>query len=192
MSKQILLTRPKNKDVRPREYLTESEVTKLIKAARLSDSYSLRDSTMILVAYTHGLRISELLNLKWSQINFEEGAITINRLKRGRQSIHPLTAIEIRALNRIKKKNKTSYVFITLYNAPMSPSTFQKIILRAGQKADLGFPVHPHMLRHATGYKLVNDGQDIRKIQHYLGHQNIQHTVRYTELDSQQFNGFWD
>ena len=186
-----LLNRPKNKEVRPREYLTELEIDKLIKAARNCGRHPLRDSTMILVGYVHGLRISELLRLKWDQINFEEGTITINRLKRGICSIHPLTSKEIRALNKLKRQNNTPYIFITEYKAPMSPSVFQKIILRAGRKADLGFPVHPHMLRHGAGYKLVNDGQDIRKIQHYLGHKKIETVVRYTELNSQQFNGFW-
>ncbi len=63
---------------------------------------------------------------------------------------------------------------------------------RAGEKAGIPFPVHPHMLRHGTGYKLANDGYDTRAIQHYLGHRNIQHTVRYTELVAERFNGFWE
>jgi len=63
--------------------------------------------------------------------------------------------------------------------------------VRAGKKARIGFPVHPHMLRHSTGYKLANDGHDTRAIQHYLGHKNIQHTVRYTELSANRFNDFW-
>jgi len=67
----------------------------------------------------------------------------------------------------------------------------RKIIARAGELAGLGFPVHPHMLRHACGFKLANDGHDTRAIQHYLGHKNIQHTVRYTDLAAGRFNGFW-
>ncbi len=67
----------------------------------------------------------------------------------------------------------------------------RKLLTRAGEKAELSFPVHPHMLRHACGFKLANDGQDTRAIQHYLGHKNIQHTVRYTELSAGRFNDFW-
>ncbi|NUY06257.1 tyrosine-type recombinase/integrase [Paraburkholderia sp. JPY169] len=70
-------------------------------------------------------------------------------------------------------------------------TTDPKIVTRAGQQAGLAFPVHPHMLRHATGYKLANDGHDTRAIQHYLGHRNIQHTTRYTELASDRFRDFW-
>jgi type 1 fimbriae regulatory protein FimB/type 1 fimbriae regulatory protein FimE len=65
------------------------------------------------------------------------------------------------------------------------------MVARLGEAAGLDFPVHPHMLRHACGYKLANDGQDTRSLQLYLGHKNIQHTVRYTQLDAGRFKGFW-
>jgi site-specific recombinase XerD len=73
----------------------------------------------------------------------------------------------------------------------MTPAGFRKTLARIGEASALGFPVHPHMLRHACGFKLANDGQDTRALQHYLGHRNIQHTVRYTELAAGRFNGFW-
>ena len=83
-------------------------------------------------------------------------------------------------------------MFVTERKGPLTDSAFRKIVARAGAAAGLDFPVHPHMLRHATGFKLANDGQDTRAIQHYLGHKNIQHTVRYTELSSDRFKEFWD
>jgi type 1 fimbriae regulatory protein FimB/type 1 fimbriae regulatory protein FimE len=83
------------------------------------------------------------------------------------------------------------YVFVSERKAPLTDSAFRKIVARAGVAAELGMPVHPHMLRHSTGFKLANDGQDTRAIQHYLGHKNIQHTVGYTQLSAQRFNGFW-
>lgn len=73
----------------------------------------------------------------------------------------------------------------------MIASNFLKIVGRAGDKAKIGIPVHPHMLRHSTGFKLANDGRDTRSIQHYLGHKNIQHTVRYTEISAVRFKEFW-
>jgi type 1 fimbriae regulatory protein FimB/type 1 fimbriae regulatory protein FimE len=73
----------------------------------------------------------------------------------------------------------------------MTAANVRKILQRAGELAHLPFPVHPHMLRHACGYKLANDGHDTRAIQHYLGHRNIMHTVRYTELAADRFKGFW-
>jgi type 1 fimbriae regulatory protein FimB/type 1 fimbriae regulatory protein FimE len=73
----------------------------------------------------------------------------------------------------------------------MTASNVRKLVVRAGQQAGIGFPVHPHMLRHACGFKLANDGHDTRSLQHYLGHKNIAHTVRYTELAPDRFKRFW-
>jgi type 1 fimbriae regulatory protein FimB/type 1 fimbriae regulatory protein FimE len=75
--------------------------------------------------------------------------------------------------------------------SPMTVSNFQKLISRATKAAGLKIKAHPHMLRHACGFKLANDGVDTRSIQSYLGHRNIQHTVRYTELTPQRFKNFW-
>lgn len=74
---------------------------------------------------------------------------------------------------------------------PLTDHSFRKIVTRAGEVAKLSFNVHPHMLRHATGFKLANDGIDTRSIQHYLGHKSIRHTTRYTELASDRFKNFW-
>jgi integrase len=185
--------RPLNKDVRPREYLTEQEIDMLVKEARKHGRHHLRDSMLILVGFIHGFRVSELINLKWAQINFEDQNIYINRLKKGKNSIHPMRKTEIRGLRQLKNKNpRSKYVFLSEFGVPLSRYTFNRIIKRAGEKAGIDFPIHPHMLRHAIGAKLANDGHDTRRIQDYLGHKNIQHTERYTELNENKFDGFWD
>ncbi len=184
--------RQKNKDVRSREYLTEEEVELLIEAARDTGRHGHRDATLILIAYRHGLRVSELVSLKWEQIDLRQGLLHVNRRKNGAASTHPLRGPEIRALRRLKRDYPdTPYIFVTERKGPLTTSTVRKLLTRAGEKAELLFPVHPHMLRHACGFKLANDGQDTRAIQHYLGHKNIQHTVRYTELSAGRFNDFW-
>lgn len=188
-----MLKKPRNLDVRPREYLTEDEIDRLIKAARQCGRHPHRDATMILVGYIHGFRVSELLNLKWTQINFETAQMNVHRLKGGKNSVHPIIAREIRALRRLQKESgRNPYVFISEYKAPLTPSTFLKIMQRGGEKADFEFPLHPHMLRHSTGFKLANDGYPTRLIQEYLGHKNIQHAVRYTDLLSDKFNGIME
>ena len=147
---------------------------------------------MILLAYRHGLRVSELAALRWDQIDLSQSLLYVSRAKNGTPlSTHPVRGPEIRALRRLQREYESSYVFVTERRGPLTTSTVRKIIARAGELAGLGFPVHPHMLRHACGFKLANDGHDTRAIQHYLGHKNIQHTVRYTELASDRFNGFW-
>ena len=185
--------RQKNSDVRSREYLTEEEVESLEKAAREIGRHGHRDATLILLAYRHGLRVSELVSLRWEQIDLRQGLLHVSRRKNGTPSTHPIRGPEIRALRRLQREYPdTPYVFVTERKGPLTTSTVRKLVARAGQKAKITFPIHPHMLRHACGFKLANDGQDTRAIQHYLGHKNIQHTVRYTELTSERFNTFWN
>ena len=181
-----------NKAVRSREYLTPDEVEGLITAAKNTGRHGHRDATLILLEYRHGFRVSELIALRWDQIDLKQGLLHVNRLKNGTPSNHPVRGPEIRALRRLQREYpETPYVFVTERKGPLTPSTVRKIVARAGRQAKLPFPVHPHMLRHACGYKLANDGHDTRSIQHYLGHKNITHTTRYTELAADRFNGFW-
>jgi len=181
-----------NRERRTREHLTPQEVDKLIKAASRVGRYGHRDATLILIAFRHGLRVSELVALRWDQLDLDQGLLHVSRLKNGVASTHPLRGPEIRALRRLRREYGVSpYVFTTERRGAITDSSVRKIIARAGDEAQLGFPVHPHMLRHACGFKLANDGHDTRAIQHYLGHRNIQHTVRYTELAADRFKTFW-
>ncbi len=184
--------RKPNKDLRPREYLTGKEVDTLITAAKSVGRHGHRDATLIMLAYRHGLRVSELVALRWDHVDLGHGSLLVNRLKNGVPSTHPLRGPELRALRKLQRDYPASpYLFVTERKGPLTDSAVRKIVARAGNEAGFGFPVHPHMLRHGCGYKLANDGHDTRAIQHYLGHKNIQHTVRYTELASDRFKDFW-
>ena len=166
---------------------------KLIVGARERGRYGHRDATMILVAYRHGLRVSELCALRWDQVDLEHGLVHVRRAKQGTPSVHPMGGAEIRALRRVQREVPSSrYVFNTERRGPITTAGFRKMLSRTADDAEFPFPVHPHMLRHACGYKLANDGQDTRALQHYLGHKNIQHTVRYTELSADRFKSFWE
>ncbi len=184
--------RQKNKDLRSREYLTEKEVNALQAATKKTGRHGHRDTSLIMLAYRHGLRVSEVIALRWDQVDLSSALLHVNRSKNGTTSIHPLRGSEIRALRRLQRDYPdTPYIFVTERKGPLTDSNVRKMIARAGRVAKLEFPVHPHMLRHACGYKLANDGHDTRAIQHYMGHKNIQHTVRYTELSADRFNNFW-
>lgn len=180
-----------NRERRSREHLTEREVEELRRSAKNRGRYGDRDATMILLAYRHGLRVSELVSLRWDQVDLKEGLLHVNRLKRGVASVHPLRGPEIRALRKLEREGRGVYVFMTERGGPMTAAGFRKMLARAGEVSAVNFPVHPHMLRHGCGFKLANDGHDTRAIQHYLGHKNIQHTVRYTEMSAGRFQGFW-
>ena len=186
--------RRRNRDVRPREYLMPKEVDRLLAAAKdRSRRYSLRDATMILVAFRHGLRVSELCSLTWDQIDFSQGMMHVRRAKNGIASVQQIGGEEMRALRALKREDGAGrFVFMTERGAPMTAAGFRKLIARLGVVAKFPFLVHPHMLRHACGYKLANDGRDTRALQHYLGHKNIMHTVRYTELSPERFKNFWE
>ena len=155
--------------------------------------YGLRDATMILVCFRHGLRVSELCTLTRDQIDFSQGMLHVRRVKKGIPSVHPIVGDELLALRALKREDDAGrFVFITERGAPMSPAGFRKMIARLGELAKFPFSVHPHMLRHACGYKLANDERDTRAIQHYLGHKNITQTAHYTELSPKRFKNFWE
>lgn len=181
-----------NRDLRTREYLTEAEVERLMQAAK-GNRWGHRDATMLLVAYRHGLRASEAVDLRWDQIEFRTATLHVRRVKQGTPSTHPILGDELRALRRLQREQepKSPFVFTSERGAPFSTAGFARLVERAGDTAKLGFKAHPHMLRHACGYKLANDGNDTRALQAYLGHRNIQHTVRYTELTPTRFKDFW-
>jgi site-specific recombinase XerD len=185
--------RLKNAQTRPREYLTEAEVQQLMQAARKRGRWGHRDETMILVAFRHGLRVSELVSLRWDQVDFTSSHLHVNRLKRGRNSQHPISGAELRALRRLKREQPSGsrFVFMSERGAPLTPRGFAQMLSRAAASIDFPFSIHPHMLRHACGYKLANDGHDTRALQDYLGHRQIQQTVRYTDMAAGRFNGFW-
>ena len=185
--------RTSNLDRRTREYLTPAEVDKLLQVAGQVGRHGARDRTLILLAYRHGLRVSELVTLRWEQVDLKTGLMHIARLKNGLPSTHPIRGPELRALRELRRDYPESpYLFVTERKGPMTSATARKLIARAGELARLPFPIHPHMLRHSTGYKLANEGHDTRAIQQYLGHRNITHTVRYTELSPERFRNFWN
>lgn len=192
VNRTVTPQRKPNADLRTREYLTDAEVARLVEAAK-RNRHGHRDATMILVAYRHGLRAAELVDLRWDQVEFASAALHVRRVKQGTPSTHPIRGDELRALRRLQREQepKSPFVFTSERGAPFTTAGFARMIERAGEAAKLGFKAHPHMLRHACGYALANKGHDTRALQAYLGHRNIQHTVRYTELSPTRFKDFW-
>ena len=175
-----------------REWLTELEVEQLCAEARKRGRYGHRDATMILVAFRHGLRVSELVALRWEQVDLDAGRLRVIRRKGSDDSVQPLSGSEIRALRRIKREQEagTRYVFITERKATMTTSGFDKMLRRTAARIGMA-GVYCHLLRHACGFKLVNQGVDTRSLAAYLGHVNLTNTRRYTKMDAKRFNGFW-
>jgi integrase len=188
---RTLPIRVANAELRTREHLTDAEVEHLVDAAK-SNRNGHRDVLMILLAYRHGLRASEVVDLRWEQVDLSTANLHIRRRKNGTPATHPLTGRELRALRRHQRDAGSAvFVFVSDRGAPLTPIAFSRMVERAAVKAGLEIKAHAHMLRHACGFKLANDGVDTRSLQAYLGHSNIQNTVRYTALSPGRFKGFW-
>ena len=178
---------------RSREYLTPEEVAQLLRAARRQGRYKQRNATLMLLMYRHGLRVAELVRLRWEMFDLKAALFHVQRVKNGVPSVHPLRGAELRALRQLRVTGAgAAYLFVSERGGPLTTRTVHHIVAAAGEVAGFPFPVHPHMLRHACGFYLANKGVDTRALQQYLGHRNIQHTVRYTELTPQRFQDFWN
>lgn len=189
--------KPRNADVRAREYLTKVEVRSVINAAKTVGRYPQRDALMILMTYRHALRAKEVCSLEWQQIDWDAKTILIKRAKGGVESLHFLGPDEVQALRKMQKEQRNDekhpnsrWIFVTERGGAVDERTFRDLVVRAGNVAELEFPIHPHMLRHAKGFELAQKGTDTRAIQHYMGHKNISSTVVYTALDPSRFRDF--
>jgi len=129
--------RTSNASRRSREYLTPAEIDKLLQASAKSGRHGARDRMLILLAYRHGLRVSELVTMRWEQIDFKTGLVQVTRLKNGLASTHPIRGTELRALRALRKDYPDSpYLFVTERGGPMTPATARKLIACAGELAD--------------------------------------------------------
>jgi type 1 fimbriae regulatory protein FimB/type 1 fimbriae regulatory protein FimE len=171
-----------------RKHLFPAEVEDLMSRAKARGRHRARDALMILMAFRHGLRNSELTSLKWTDLDLEGGTLQVHRLKHSKDSQHTLQGDEVRQLRALRRSSRSAFVFTTERGGPLSPDSFQRIVKAAGAAAGLD-PVlaHPRALRHACGAMLADHGVATRTLQHWLGHKNIMHTVRYTEMSSKGF-----
>lgn len=186
--------RQSNESARSREWLTLPEVTKLWEAAGKIGENGHRNRTLILIGFRHGLRVTELINLRWELIDLVGKTVFIRRLKGSKSGQHTLERDEVAALRRLHPVD-SGPVFLSERGERLSRRTVLHIIKQAGIAANLPVSVHSHMLRHACGYCLTAAGKTTREVQDWLGHKNIQHTVRYSELDPERFRrngrGMW-
>ena len=172
-----------------RKYLSPDEARRVIEAAGKVGRQGERDKLLLTLIYRHGLRVSEAVDLRWSDFNLEAAknrALHVRRLKGSKDSIHTLEPDTGRLLKRLEREADGRYVFRSERGGPMSVDAVQVICKRAGEAAGLKYRVHPHMLRHACGFYLAEEGTDTRLIQDYLGHKDIKNTVIYTETSQRR------
>lgn len=179
-----------------RRYLTVSEVNKLLVASN-HGRHATRNYTLIYMAFRHGFRISEILSLKISDIDLTSRQLYVKRLKNGFSTVHPFDNKELDIISQWLSVRRTypcstnsEYIFLSDRKGSLSRKQAWAIIKECGMRAEIAIITHPHMLRHACGYTLANEGADTRLIQDYLGHKNIRHTVHYTKGNSERFSSF--
>jgi site-specific recombinase XerD len=189
-------TRLPNKHYRSREYLTPSEVRSLLDAAlERKARYAHRDYTLMLMMFRHGLRVGEAVGLKcglrWDALMWAERQIFITREKGSDSGVHPLRDDELVLLKQLREMLPDSkYIFVSERGEVMSTDAVRKLLGRLAAQAGLDIKVHCHMMRHACGYYLVNQGYNTREIQDFLGHRDIKHTEKYTKLNARRFLNF--
>ena len=177
---------------RPVDYLTETEVKRLVEGAKQSRNPE-RDTLLILMLFRHGLRESEARLIRQDAIKLDSAQIWIDRVKGGRASYHPISGDELRLLRRYlrTRNDDLPWLFISERLLPLSDRTVRVIVANAAKEAGLAH-VHPHMLRHSCGFYLHNKGHNSRLIQDYLGHANPASTMLYTRTASKQFERLFE
>ena len=178
-----------------RKHLTGLEVDKLLAAVK-GARHEARDRCLVLLLFRHGLRVSEACGMKLSQVDSESRVLHVARLKQGLSTTHPLRTDELRLIKAWLKERAVlaplgESFFVSERRGRLNRKTVWASIRRYGELAGLPLPAHPHMLRHACGFALADQGADTRLIQDYLGHRNIQHTVRYTATNPARFEKLW-
>lgn len=186
-----------NKQLRNREYLFFSEVTTLMRTAQERSRYPVRNYALILMMFRHGLRASEAALLEWKDVDLTQNSIYIQRVKGSRSGVHPLLEDEKEIILKlhqtdipqifVNERGRSFLVPNALPGRADEAPGISRIVARIGEVSNLNIKVHAHMLRHSCGYWLANQGYDTRLIQDYLGHENIQHTVKYTKLNHERF-----
>ena len=171
--------------------LTEAEIDKLLAVAGDSRNPG-RDRLLILMAFRHALRVSELVDIRWQQVHLDTATIDIRRAKNGTPGIHGLQGDELRLLRALRREHPhADFVFLSERKAPLSVDGAQKLIERLGEAAELPFPIHAHMLRHAAGYALAARGVDTGTLQAFMGHRSIANTVVYTAVADKRIRNIW-
>jgi site-specific recombinase XerD len=179
-------------DGKKRNFLTELEVKRLLDSAR-HGRYGTRDYLMVLLTYRHGLRVSELIDIRLRDLDINAARIHVRRRKGSLSTIQPIEGDELRAIRAyMRERGDTKVPYLLLSErGPLTRQAVNYLLKVIGQRARLEIKIHPHMLRHSTGYYLANKGFDTRLIQDYLGHKNISHTVKYTRTAASRFESLW-
>jgi site-specific recombinase XerD len=154
-----------------RQALSEADIKRLVHGARMSENNGLRNSVLVLLMYRYALRVSELLSIKWSDVNTTALSISITRHQADAATVYQLNAVEASLLLRLRRESHQSavYLFSSERGQPLSLRMTHHLIAQAAELAGFDAAVQPHMLRQARALHLIGAGVDAAAIQSFLG-----------------------
>ena len=170
------------------DILTNEEVTRLLNSVSGIDNLSIRNRAMLEILYATGLRVSELINLKFSNVDIEECYIKILG-KGNKERLVPFgqkAQLYLKRYLRVRKNTKSEFIFLTRLNKPISRIEFWRQLKQIALKAGIMKNITPHTLRHSFATHLLTGGADIRFVQEMLGHSSISTTQRYTHVTQER------
>jgi len=183
-------SRVANDELRGKRHLTPDEIDQIIKVIRKKSRNPDRDELMVLMSFHHAFRVSELTNVKFQHIDMKSGQISVKRMKKGIDTLHPISdkreLMILRKIHRSLHKPTSGFVFKNERGNPVSVNGFQKMFGKFSE-LELGVKWNAHSLRHSCGTTLIDRGHDLRTVQVYLGHKNIQNTTVYLHESCKQF-----
>jgi integrase len=150
--------------------------------------------SLISLAFHHGLRVSELVSVRWSDIDLKAETISVTRRKKGRSGKQLLAPDDLRALKALHRDRKPAaheHVFLSERRAPMTVDAVQFMLKGVAKRAGVA-NAHPHALRHAMGHALALKGHNTRNIANLMGHKNLNNADIYTQGVSTLIPGLWD
>jgi len=176
-----------------KDFLTATEFETLLKGTERA-RYRARDRAALLLLFWHGMRASELCQIRLADLDQKTARLFFARAKGSRDAHHPLRGDVLRAVKRYLRERPPSnlpWLFVSERGDPLTRKGVYHLVARASQHANLPFPVHPHMLRHGCGYEILERTGDVRLAQEYLGHKDIKNTTRYTRISTRRFDRIW-
>lgn len=188
----LLVTSPK-KDKKLPTYLNYEDIEKILKIPDINTALGKRDSAILEMLYSTGIRVGELVSIKLSDISFHNCMISVfgkgskeRNVLFGDILYSKLKLYIDAGRNELLKNKQSEFLFLNHHGNPLTERGIEDILNRVIRKGDLDFSIHPHMLRHTFATHMLDNGADLKVVQELLGHENLSTTQVYTHVSNER------